>query len=64
MGGAPTPKWDPIGFDQQPYETPAQLLRGVGVFSRQHRRAGEGLRDRVPTPETHHWVGGGGGVRF
>ena len=27
IGGAPTPKWDPIGFDPQPYVAP-QVGRG------------------------------------
>ena len=29
MGGAPTPKWDPIGFDPQPYGCGSKTILGV-----------------------------------
>ena len=33
MGGAPTPKWDPIGFDSQPFgafSDPNPFPKGLG----------------------------------
>ena len=38
MGGAPTPKWDPVGFDPQPHHLERNLLLSLFAVPRPSRR--------------------------
>ena len=43
LGGAPSPKWDPIGFDPQPYTAEKE--------SKRSSTTGLGLRSKAPKPD-------------
>ena len=63
MGGAPTPKWDPIGFEPQPYKPrmpgakhPATLPQHLAEIRRWHGRNHLGEMKIRQRPEgTEFW---------